>query len=526
LKANGCSVFGIDLNESLVKLASGSSGVNALGRDDLNLIASCSTFTNGHGFDSVIITAATQSNDPVDLAASIARKKAKIVIVGAVKMDLQREPHFYKKELELLMSCSYGPGRYDPAYEESGNDYPYPYVRWTEQRNMEAFLELLSMKVIDVNPLVTHVFNIDEAEDAYDIVLGKTKEFSSGILLKYSGSNEKEKTLYRIKNNPLGSINTGFIGAGNFAQSYLIPNVRAFGASLEGVVTSRGITSKSVADKFGFSFCSTDPRDIFNDTAINTVFIATPHSSHAELVARALESGKNVFVEKPLALNMEQLDWVIEAKNKYRLQVMVGFNRRFAPISESIRREFSSVTEPIAVNIRVNAGLIPKTHWIQDPVTGGGRIIGEVCHFIDLMQFFTNAEPVSVFAESVSTGNSLITPFDNIAVVVKFSNGSIGNLSYLANGDSSLPKERIEVFGAGLTGLINDFRDGQFFRDGKTTSLKSSGKGHREEIEKFLSSLTKGGDSLISFRSVCLTTITTFRILDSLSTGMPQIIDL
>lgn len=526
LKANGCVVFGIDLNEKLVETARENAGVSAMRRDDPNLIPSCLDFSAGYGFDSIVITAATQSNDPVELAASIARKKGKIVVVGAVGMELQREPYFYRKELELVMSCSYGPGRYDPSYEEGGHDYPYPYVRWTEQRNMEAFLSLLSMKVINVKPLITHIFDIQDAEKAYDIVLGKTKEFSSGILLRYSVSDGKEKSMVSIRNDPAASVSTGFIGAGSFAQSYLIPAVKSAGGSLSGVVTTRGITSKSVASKFGFNYCSTNADDILNDKDINTVFIATPHASHASLVVKALEARKNVFVEKPLAINIEQLNQVIVARNNSRKPVMVGFNRRFSAIAGRIRSEFETIAEPLMVNIRVNAGIIPGEHWIQNPEIGGGRIIGEMCHFIDLMQFLTGSEPVSVFAESVTTDNSVTAPYDNIAVVVKFRNGSVGNLMYVANGDSALAKERIEISGGGCSAVINDFRDGLLYRNGKTIKLESHGKGHREEVQKFFDSLVKGNESPLSFRSACLTTITTFRIIDSLSTGMPQEISL
>lgn len=526
LKANGCSVFGIDLNDDLIQLANDSIAVLAMNRNDPNLISACVNFTNGHGFDSIIITAATQSNDPVELSAEIARKKGKIIIVGSVKMDIPRDPHFYRKELDLRMSCSYGPGRYDPNYEESGNDYPYAYVRWTEQRNMEAFLDLLSRKVIDIRPLITHIFNISDAKKAYEIVLGKTKEAHIGILLKYTGRNYNNRTLVQVNNTALAKINTGFIGAGSFAQSYLIPHVKSYGASLDGVVTSRGISSKNVADKFNFNFCSSDAYDIINKNDINTIFIATPHSSHADLVVKALEAGKNVYVEKPLAIDMDQLSSVIACKTKFTQPLMVGFNRRFAPICESIKQQFRNVSEPLVVNIRVNAGLIPKGHWIQNPEIGGGRIVGEICHFIDLMQYFTDAEPVKIFAESISTSNYQITPVDNITVVIKFDNGSIGNLIYLANGDKSMPKEKIEVFGAGNIGIINDFRDGLFYHDGKSTKLKSNGKGHKEEIKAYLNALSKGKDSPISFRSICLTTLTTFKILDSLYTGKPQEISL
>jgi predicted dehydrogenase/threonine dehydrogenase-like Zn-dependent dehydrogenase len=527
LKANGCAVFGIDLNPGLVKLADDTGAADsALQRSDANLISDCNDFTNGHGFDSIIITAAAPSNDPVELSAEIVRKKGKIIVVGAVKMDIPRDPHFFKKELDLRMSCSYGPGRYDVNYEESGNDYPFAYVRWTEQRNMEAFLELLSRKAINIKPLITHVFEIAEAEKAYDIVLGKTPEPHIGILLKYSENKIKRATKINIKNDAVKNINTGFIGAGSFAQSYLIPNVKSFGASLDGVVTSKGITSKNVADKFKFNFCSTEAMDLLGNKNINTIFIATPHSSHADLAVKSLQAGKAVFVEKPLAINTEQLEEVITTKEKFIQPLMVGFNRRFAPISRLIKKEFSTVTEPMVINIRVNAGIIPKDHWTQIPEIGGGRIIGEVCHFIDLMQFFTNAEPVKVYAESVSTANDKITAADNIAIVVKFSNGSIGNLTYLANGDKSMPKESIEVFGAGNIGVINDFRDGSFYKDGKIRKLKSSGKGHKEEVDAFLNAVNSGNESPISFRSICLTTITTFKILDSLYTGNSQEINL
>jgi predicted dehydrogenase/threonine dehydrogenase-like Zn-dependent dehydrogenase len=526
LRANGCHVFGIDLNDTLIEMANTSSADQALNRNNPNLISACSSFTNGHGFDAIIITAATQSNDTIELSAEIARKKGKIIVVGAVKMDIPRDPHFYKKELDLRMSCSYGPGRYDSFYEESGNDYPYAFVRWTEQRNMEAFLELLSKKVIDVKPLITQVFDISDADKAYDIVLGKTQVPHIGILLKYSSYTGKHSTMVQAKNSPLAQINTGFIGAGSFAQSYLIPNVKLYGASLDGVVTSRGITSKNVADKFSFNFCSTEPDDVLKRKEINTVFIATPHSSHADLVVKALKENKNVFVEKPVAITPDQLNSVRDATSQTSQLLLVGFNRRFAPICKAIKKEFLNVSEPLVINIRINAGLIPKENWIQNPEIGGGRIVGEICHFVDLMQFFTDSEPVRVYAESIITDDFQTTSNDNIAVIIKFSNGSVGNLTYLANGDKSLPKERIEVFGAGTVGVINDFRDGLLFRNGKVTKLKSTGKGHKEEIEAFFSSLKEGKESPIPFNSIFLTTMTTFKILDSLQTGLPQSISL
>jgi len=525
LKANGCAVFGIDFNEELIRLAKETGATVALNRKDANLIAACDNFTNGHGFDAVIITAATQTNDPIELSAEIVRKKGKIIVVGDVKMDLPRDPYFYRKELDLRMSTSYGPGRYDVDYEDNGNDYPFPYVRWTGQRNMEAFLDLLSRKVINIRSLITHVFDINEAEKAYALILGKINEPHIGILLRYSENDLKQQTLITIKQDAIKKINAGFIGAGSFAQSYLIPNVKATGASLDGVVTSRGITSKNVANKFKFNYCSTDADDILLNKEVNTVFIATPHSSHAEFIIKALENNKNIFVEKPLALNMDQLHSVMEAESKYNKPIMIGFNRRFASISETIKKEFENLAEPLVINIRVNAGLIPKEHWIQQDAVGGGRIIGEMCHFIDLMEYFTDDEPIKVYAESISTLNDKISPEDNISIIVKFKNGSVGNLTYLANGDKAMPKENIEVFGAGNIGVINDFKEGTLYKNGKAHKLRYSGKGHKEEIAIFLNNLQVSKGSPISFRSICITTLTTFKILDSLHTGLPQDID-
>lgn len=526
LQANGCSVLGIDLDSNFVRIANEFSADAAVNRGDSNLMTACENFTDGKGFDAVIITAGTLSNDPIELAGSIARKKGKVVVVGVVKTDIPRDPHYYRKELDIRMSCSYGPGRYDVEYEDRGVDYPYAYVRWTEQRNMEAFLHLLSKKAINLQPLTTHIFDVAEADKAYDIILGKVQQPYIGILLKYLENEKKYSSVVKLSNKPLAAINTGFIGAGSFAQSYLLPNVKASGASLDFVVTSRGITAKNVATKFGFNACSSDAEDVLKNDQINTVFIATPHSSHAELAIRALTARKNVYVEKPLAMNAQELQNVIEAKKKYSQHLMVGFNRRFAPVCEQVKKEFLTADEPMVVNIRINAGFIPKEHWLQQKEIGGGRIVGEMCHFIDLMQYFTNAEPEKVYAECITSSNDKLTPADNIAIIIKFNDGSVGNLTYLANGDKGLPKESIEVFCGGKTAFINDFRDGIIYKGGKIVKLKSNGKGHKEEIERFIQALKNGQDSPIPFRSICLTTMTTFKILDSLYTGNPQTISL
>lgn len=522
LKANGCRVFGIDLSDSLIKLAREISADNAIHRNDDNLLTIAKNFSDGYGFDSIIITAAAPTNDPIELSAELARKKGKVVIVGAVKMDIPRDPHFYRKELDLRMSCSYGPGRYDPNYEEGGMDYPYSYVRWTEQRNMQAFLDLVSKGALNLKPLVSHEFSIDQAEKAYDIVLGKTPEPHIGILLNYPDSSKKSKTNINIKQDIVNEINVGFIGAGSFAQSYLIPNAKSWGVSFDSVVTSKGITSKNVADKFGFNNASANADDILKNSNINTVFIATPHSSHAQYVIQALQNGKNVFVEKPLAMNEEELESVKEAYANNPQALLVGFNRRFAPISKVIKKEFSNLNEPLVMNFRINAGFIPKDHWTQNDDLGGGRIIGEMCHFIDLMQFFTNSDPVKVYADCINSKNSEIKNDDNIAITIKFSDGSVGNLLYLANGDKSMTKEKIEIFGGGKIGVIHNFRSGELHKNGKVSKLKFDGKGHKQEVYSFLDALDTGKVSPIEFDSIYKTTLTTFKIIDSLSTGLPQ----
>src|SRR5215203_4498616 len=302
LKASGCKVMGLDISDKLIALAKELGADDAVHRNHSDIHALLSNFTNGQGFDSIIITAATSSNDPIELSAEIARRKGKIIVVGAVKMDVPRDPHFYRKELDLRMSCSYGPGRYDANYEENGNDYPYAYVRWTEQRNMQAFLQLIAQGRVNVKPLVTHTFTIDEAEIAYDIVMGKIKEPHIAILLKYPGNEKKFSSRFSINSHPVQKANVGFIGAGSFAQSYLIPNVKVSGASLDTVVTSKGITANNVANKFGFNNASSDSNDVLCNPDINAVFIATPHNSHARFVLEALKYGKHVFVEKPLAM--------------------------------------------------------------------------------------------------------------------------------------------------------------------------------------------------------------------------------
>lgn len=521
LKANGCKVFGIDVSKNSVHLTNTSGYAIAMERGNPNLINAAFNFTNGYGFDKVIITAAAPTNDPILVATELLRRKGVIVLVGAVSMEIPREPYFYKKELELKISCSYGPGRYDVSYEDEGHDYPIAYVRWTEQRNMEAFLGLISDGVLNIKSLITHTFEIADAEQAYNIVLGKVKEPFIGILLKYNLEFSTRTSVVDLKPQQIQAINVGFIGAGSFAQNYLIPSVKTMG-NLDTVVTRTGINSKNVGQKFGFSKSSTNPLDVLDNSAINTLFIATQHDTHAEYVLKGINQGKAVFVEKPLALNDDELKAIVlEYGKSTKKQILVGFNRRFAPISVQSKQAFAGIGEPLIMNFRINAGFIPKEHWTQTE-SGGGRIIGEICHWVDLMQFYCNAEPIKVYAECINTENNKLKPEDNVCIVIKFSDGSVGNLIYVANGDKGLAKERIEVSGGGISFVNEDFKRGYLYRGNKLISIKSEGKGHKEEVKAFLESILRGESSPISFRSQVLTTLTTFKIMDSLITNLPQ----
>ena len=523
LRANGCQVFGLDTSESVVALAAGHSCHAARTRSDAGLDSAFEAFTGGRGFDAVIITAAAQSADPVELATAILRQKGVIVIVGAVPMNVPREPYFYKKELELKISCSYGPGRYDPAYEEGGQDYPYGYVRWTENRNMAAFVTLLANRSVDVQPLVTHVFEVEHAEKAYDIVTGKTKERHLGILLRYPDTSESRPAAAAPAptHGVGGPPGIAFIGAGSFAQKFLIPFAQD-GGRLLSVVTSRGVTAKSAGEKFRFESHSTDAREALSNPAVNTVFIATRHDSHAALTIAALEAGKNVFVEKPLALREDEFAQVIEtARRRSDCRLLVGYNRRFSPVALKARVVFQQVAGPLIINYRINAGFLPKEHWTQTE-QGGGRILGEVCHFVDLLQFITGSEPDTVYALSVASDNARMPDQDDVAISIRFRNGSVGQIGYYACGDKMLNKERVEIFGGGQSFIIDDFRSGEHYAAGSRRTFKLPGKGHKEEVEAFLRAVRDGKPSPIALESLVLTSAVTFAVLDSLRTGLPQ----
>lgn len=520
LKAAGCRVIGLDINERQFDLAR-EFGADALAVSGPAAANAVESFTRGIGCDAVIITAGTSSNDPMTFAIQAARKRGRVVVVGAVGMDIPRSP-FYEKELDITISCSYGPGRYDPLYEEEGQDYPVGYVRWTEGRNMEAVLDLVAARKLNVERIITHRIPITEAERAYDLVTGKIQEPYMGIVLTYpdrgaAALNRAVQVAPAAAKS--GALGVAFIGAGSFAQSYLLPPARATGARMVSVATSTAVNARSVAEKFGFEEASTDSAALLARADVDAVFIATRHDTHGRYVAAALDAGKQVFVEKPLAISRGELDALAERARNAGGRVMVGFNRRFSESLGAVKKHFASVGEPLVMTYRVNAGFIKAEHWVQAE-SQGGRIIGEGCHFIDCMQYLTGARPVSVYAAAIGSVNAAVRNADSVSITVRFSDGSVGTLVYLANGDPSVPKEYFEVFGGGSTAIMDNFRTVMLAAGRKSRTVKFNGdKGHTAEVNATLAAMKSGGPMPIAFESLYDTTLATIAAVESLETG-------
>lgn len=521
LKASGVNVIGVDISETAVDLAIKNKAIdcgftrNTGGIEDKILNA-----TNGIGADAVIIAAATSSLDPVNFAGAIARKKGKVVVLGAVPTGFDRDPYYYRKELELKMACSYGPGRYDLSYEEKGIDYPVGYVRWTEKRNMAAFQELLYRKKIDIDYLTTHEFNFEDAKKAFDLVVNRTEPFI-GLALKYNIETLQTKDPIQTGGpKPIGEINVSFIGAGSYAQGNLLPNLPANNKIKRvGVLTNNGTTSKRVAEKFKFEFCASREEDIL-DKKTNTIFVATRHDSHGPYVLKGLRADKNIFVEKPLCLLPSELEEIkIEQKATGR-EVMIGFNRRFAPFSTIVKKRLGD--GPMTMIYRINAGSIPKDTWIQDLEIGGGRIIGEACHFIDYLTFMNGSKPVKISANALPDHHGLN---DTVNILIQFENGSTGIVAYYANGSKELPKEYIEVFSSGTTAIINDFKELKIYGKGKPFKKKifNQNKGQKEMVEGFMKSILKGEGAPIPFDESYSVTKASFKVLESIKNGGIQV---
>jgi polar amino acid transport system substrate-binding protein len=527
LRAAGCVVWGLDPDPERVRLAD-ELGIDFACENRAWEQSPCSALCQrGEGADAVILTAATHSSEPIELAGKLARDRGVVVVLGDVRADIPREL-YYKKELQVRYSRSYGPGRYDPEYEERGTDYPYGYVRWTEKRNMEAFLELVAQQKVRVEPLLTHCFSIDEALEAFKLLSGERKERYLGILLAYPRvAPLSNRVALQVPPPPAGAtrgtskaVGVGWIGAGSFSRARLLPSLRKIGGlELLGLANATGSSARGVAKSFGFRYCSTDPEEILNDPEVRAVFIGTRHHLHAPLVVAALEHGKDVFVEKPLCVDEAELNRIADRLTSSRRILSVGFNRRFSPFARECKNFFEGHREPLSIVYRVNAGRLPPTHWIYDPAQGHGRVIGEVCHFIDLVAFLTSSLPTEVQGWPVKGGSDGAE--DNLHIQILLADGSRAEILYLSSGDASVPKERIEVYGERRTAISEDFRKAWFYSDNhrRSRSLFSQDKGHGEELRAFIEAVAGGGESPIPFESLRATTLATFRLRESLRCG-------
>ncbi len=530
LRAHGCRVLGLDFDPDKLELARqfGAETVD-LSKGE-NPVTAAETFSRGCGVDAVIITAATKSNDPVHQGALMCRQRGRIVLVGVVGLELSRAD-FYEKELTFQVSCSYGPGRYDPLYEEGGQDYPIGFVRWTEQRNFEAVLDMMADGRIDVLPLISHHFPLDNAKDAYELVGGSGS--SLGIILDYPNSDQKtnaellEQTI-KFDSTTIRKITAdqpilGFIGSGNYATSVLIPAFYKTPAILKSVASSSGISSVHVGKKYGFQETTTDSSNIINDNEINTVVITTRHDSHANFVCQALEQGKHVFVEKPLALDRQGLadieqTYISSGKNNKNSLLMVGFNRRFSPLVKKMKSLLEGISEPKSFIMTVNAGAIPAEHWTQDINIGGRRIIGEGCHFIDLLRFLADSPIIKVQAMMLGDKAGIGIRDDKVTFSLLFENGSFGTVHYLANGDKSFPKERLEVFCGGRILQLDNFRKlrGFGWPGFKKMNLTRQDKGNSVCVAEFIHAIKSGLESPIAFDELVEVTRVSFDIMDAI----------
>jgi predicted dehydrogenase/threonine dehydrogenase-like Zn-dependent dehydrogenase len=535
LKAAGCSVLGMDIATERAELAlrMGADDV-CISRDGLRDL--CLQKSGGHGADTVLITAETASSEPVEVAGEVARDRGVVVAVGTVGMDIQRKLYF-EKELDFRISRSYGPGRYDVAYEQKGRDYPIGYVRWTETRNMEAVLRFLSEGKLDVKSLITHRFPIERSRDAYDLITGRLAKPFLGVLITYPEQAEPRHEFQLVGKGTIParagerSMAIGVLGAGNFAMSTLLPAMKYIrDVQLVGVCAANGSLARHAGEKFGFRYCTTDEHRILDDPQLNTVVIATRHYLHKTQVLAALGAGKHVFCEKPLCLSEGELAEIVCAYERRILssnQVLtVGFNRRFAPMAVKMKAFVKQVREPLALHYRVNAGFTSRDHWVNDIEQGGGRVLGEVCHFVDFLTFLAGTFPIEVQAHNLAG----LEPYsgDNVIVALRFANGSLGTISYLANGDRSYSKERIEVFGGGAVAVLEDFRRLELVRHGRKQTYHSrfrQDKGHRAELQAFAAAVSGHGELPIPFAEIVSATLATLRAVESLSSGRPVEVD-
>ncbi|MBL8855615.1 MAG: bi-domain-containing oxidoreductase [Planctomycetaceae bacterium] len=526
LRANGCRVIGIDINPERLKLAQSFGAETINGRDCDNSPAVVMSLTQGRGADAVLITASAKTDQIMSDAAKMSRKRGRIILVGVVGLQLNRA-EFYEKELTFQVSCSYGPGRYDATYEQQGQDYPLGFVRWTEQRNFEAILQMLSSGQLNFEPLITHRFPIDDAAKAYQTI--QSDPACLGVLLEYPQEPDRRQTVNVTALKPAATKGTAgspviaIVGAGNFTRATLLPAFKGLPARFKYMVgRSNGATVQSAAAKFGIPHATTDLNVALNDPEVNLVCITTNHDSHAQLVCRCLAAGKHVFVEKPLALHRDQLANIREAIQQHpQLQLAVGFNRRFSPHIEHAKKLLTGRANPLAINMLVNAGDIPANHWVHDPAVGGGRIIGEGCHFIDLAVHLAGSPVTQVVAQQM--GSQSVLANDKMSLSLQLADGSVVAITYFANGSKAFPKERITVFSDNRVIEIDNFRYTKSFGFGRDRTFKTSRqeKGHRQQFTALVERVAKGGDWLIPWSDLENVTIASFLAVESARTPVP-----
>ncbi len=527
--ASGCQVFGVDLDESRVKLANQMGAVAVLRS---SAVEAAQAFSLGFGLDNILICADTPADDPVELAGEIARDRGHVVAIGAVGQTLPRKI-YYTKELSFINSRSYGPGRYDPTYEESGQDYPIGYVRWSEGRNLAAFVNLLADKRVDVKPLITHRFPIETAPAAYELITGKSSQPFLGVLLTYPEASKNGVTPQVVKQSIEKTsihvagvtIRLGVLGAGNFANAVMLPALKKIPSiELVSITSGSGFHAQYTSRKFAFKYTAHNEDEILQDPQVNTISILTRHHLHAEQVIRALQAGKHVFCEKPLATTLDQLTQIKQQllTDDVSPLLMVGYNRRYAPMARRLYDFIEARREPLVTTYRINAGSIPLTHWVHDPIQGGGRLIGEACHFVDFLTFLVGAVPTIVAAQSLQDDNRYRE--DNVVITLNFPDGSIGTIFYLANGDKAFPKERVEVFSGGSVAVLDDFRTLEMVSQGKRQVIRSSvrqDKGHRAEWEIFSKAIIAGGPPPIPYKQLFGVTEATFAAVSSIRCRQP-----
>ncbi len=513
LKANGCDVIGIDFDQSKLDLAK-KWGIKVINAKEKNVIKAIEKKTRGIGVDGVLIAASAKNDKIINESAQMCRKRGRVVLVGVIDLNLNRSD-FYEKEISFQVSCSYGPGRYDSNYEEKGFDYPIGFVRWTEKRNFEAFLSALSKKLIDVKPLITDRVKLEDFHNVYDNLSEKGSiayiinyDIKSVLTHESSTVNLVEKSFSSSKGN------IGIIGSGNFTSALIVPTLSKLGANLKHIASSKGLSSTILAKKYKIANSTTNYMTIINDPEVDGVIITTRHHNHASLVVKTLKANKHVFVEKPLAINLVELENIKKSLSESSKSIMVGFNRRFSPFINAAKNAIGLNPGPINVIATMNAGEIPPEHWVQDMNVGGGRIIGEACHYIDLISHLTESKVISVLL--VANGKTPQANTDNASILLKYESGALGVVNYFSNGSKSYPKERIEIFQDGKNIVINNFKDIKFYGYNQKGFRKTQDKGHQSQFKLWIEKLEKGGGALIPFESIYNTSKSVILAIESL----------